>query len=167
MPKPKKAVSMKALFKKIDRGMIPEILQIEKGSFDDPWSEGMFLQELSGEREKLALALILDGELAGYVIGWLVFDEFHLGNIAVDPKIKGQGWGRSLLKEALDTARAAGCRTSTLEVRTSNQTAINLYHGFGYREIAIRKKYYGSEDALIMSADLSGDCTDAEAKRED
>ncbi len=130
------------------------LLEIERASFQDPWTEAMFLPELAPAPGKLGLVIELEGRVAGYVIGWLVFEEFHLGNIAVAPGYKHQGWGRWLLREALDRARAAGCRISTLEVRVSNTEAINLYRKMGYREIAIRKKYYGDEDALIMSADI-------------
>ena len=40
----------------------------------------------------------------------------------------------------------------TLEVRVSNQRAINLYKKFGFVEEGIRKEYYedNKEDALIM-----------------
>ena len=38
----------------------------------------------------------------------------------------------------------------TLEVRVSNIRAINLYKKFGFREVALRKYYYGDEDAILM-----------------
>ncbi|MDO9069832.1 MAG: ribosomal-protein-alanine N-acetyltransferase, partial [Deltaproteobacteria bacterium] len=40
------------------------------------------------------------------------------------------------------------------EVRASNQTAINLYHKYNFKEIAVRKKYYQDEDALVLLARL-------------
>lgn len=38
----------------------------------------------------------------------------------------------------------------TLEVRVSNEIARNLYKKFGFREVALRKFYYGDEDAILM-----------------
>lgn len=38
----------------------------------------------------------------------------------------------------------------TLEVRISNIIAINLYKKFGFKEVALRKYYYGDEDAILM-----------------
>ena len=38
----------------------------------------------------------------------------------------------------------------TLEVRMSNEIAINLYKKFGFREVAIRRYYYGDEDGILM-----------------
>jgi ribosomal-protein-alanine N-acetyltransferase len=54
----------------------------------------------------------------------------------------------------LGEAAGRGCRVCSLEVRASNQSAIGLYRAFGFREIALRRKYYGDEDALVMLAEL-------------
>jgi ribosomal-protein-alanine N-acetyltransferase len=45
----------------------------------------------------------------------------------------------------------------TLEVRPSNAVAIALYRKFGFRDVALRKRYYSDngEDASVMwSGDL-------------
>ena len=45
-----------------------------------------------------------------------------------------------------------------LEVRESNDAAINLYNKFGFNELGIRANYYkrdkGREDAIIMGLTL-------------
>ena len=38
----------------------------------------------------------------------------------------------------------------TLEVRISNEVARKLYKKFGFREVALRKYYYGDEDGILM-----------------
>ena len=38
----------------------------------------------------------------------------------------------------------------TLEVRLSNEIARDLYKRFGFREVALRKFYYGNEDGILM-----------------
>ena len=38
----------------------------------------------------------------------------------------------------------------TLEVRISNEIARNLYKKFGFREVSLRKYYYGDEDGILM-----------------
>lgn len=38
----------------------------------------------------------------------------------------------------------------TLEVRKSNNAAINLYEKNGFEQCAIRKNYYANEDAILM-----------------
>jgi ribosomal-protein-alanine N-acetyltransferase len=44
-----------------------------------------------------------------------------------------------------------------LEVRPSNATARTLYRSLGFRETGRRPRYYGDEDALLMTLDLSED----------
>lgn len=133
---------------------LPGILEIERDSFPDPWSEKLFAEEMDGDRRRLNAALRVDGRLAGYGLGWVVADEFHLGNIAVARELRGQGWGRKLLAHMLDEAVSRGCAAASLEVRASNQGAIGLYREFGFREVAIRRNYYRDEDALVMLAEL-------------
>ena len=47
-----------------------------------------------------------------------------------------------------------GCRIASLEVRISNEKAIELYKTFGFKSVAIRKNYYQNEDALVMMSDI-------------
>ncbi|MCI8778272.1 MAG: GNAT family N-acetyltransferase [Bacilli bacterium] len=42
----------------------------------------------------------------------------------------------------------------TLEVRQNNFAAIELYKKIGFKECAIRKNYYGKEDAILMLKEL-------------
>ena len=52
-------------------------------------------------------------------------------------------------------ADAAGDVSITLEVRPSNFAAQELYRGFGFRAVALRRGYYQDtgEDALVMMRD--------------
>ncbi|MDQ7799380.1 MAG: ribosomal protein S18-alanine N-acetyltransferase [Candidatus Edwardsbacteria bacterium] len=133
---------------------LPEILDIERSSFSDPWSENMFREEMKQDGRRIFLVLESDGKVAGYAVGWVVLDEFHLGNIAVAAEKRGTGYGRRLLQEILQQVYQLGCRIASLEVRSSNQAAIELYKIFGFRPVAIRKKYYHNEDALVMMSDI-------------
>jgi len=83
-----------------------------------------------------------------------VLDEFHLGNLAVRPDFKGKGYGALILEQMLEYVKKRGCRTASLEVRASNLIAISLYHKYNFKEIAVRKKYYQDEDALVLLARL-------------
>ncbi len=133
---------------------IPAVLDIEQESFSDPWSGRLFAEELDGDARRLNATIKINGLLIGYGIGWVVADEFHLGNLAVARSLRGRGYGRRLLRHMLDEASGRGCRICSLEVRASNQAAIGLYRSFGFRAIALRSRYYGDEDALVMLADL-------------
>lgn len=133
---------------------LPAVLDIESSSFHDPWSENMFRDEMKEDGRRIFLVLESDGKVAGYALGWVVLDEFHLGNIAVVAGKRRAGYGRRLLQEILQQAYQLGCRLASLEVRSSNQSAIELYKTFGFRPVAIRKKYYQNEDALVMMSEI-------------
>jgi ribosomal-protein-alanine N-acetyltransferase len=72
--------------------------------------------------------------------------------IAVDQTRRGQRIGHRLLLDLIDRAVAKGARWMTLEVRPSNTVALALYRKFGFRDIALRKRYYSDngEDAVVM-----------------
>ena len=60
-----------------------------------------------------------------------------------------------MLIGAVTQALASQVSSITLEVRASNNAALNLYHKYKFRELGVRKKYYvdDQEDAKIMTAD--------------
>ena len=71
-------------------------------------------------------------------------------NIAVLPERRRQGIAKQLMASLFDAA-GTGARF-TLEVRTSNTPAIEMYERFGFRPAGHRRRYYhdNGEDALIM-----------------
>lgn len=55
------------------------------------------------------------------------------------------------MNELLSRAKQAGMTCSTLEVRSQNEPAIELYESLGYRQTATRKRYYpNNDDATVM-----------------
>jgi ribosomal-protein-alanine N-acetyltransferase len=97
--------------------------------------------------------------IVGYLCLWLVADEVHVTNFAVDPTHRQHGFGRYLLGTLLDLYRRNGARRAALEVRPSNHSARRLYEAFGFRQVGLRKGYYfdTGEDALLMEARFEGD----------
>ena len=65
------------------------------------------------------------------------------------------------MKKVLEVGRSIGGTDFTLEVRCSNQVAINLYKSIGFVSEGIRKNFYDfpKEDAMIMW--LRDDCVES------
>ncbi len=129
---------------------LPAVAAIERRAFPTPWSIAMFVLELS-KPTTLCLAAARDGELVGYTVCSRYDKVWHVMNIAVAPEARRQGIASALLRELY--ARAGDERAQfTLEVRRSNQAAIDLYHRDGFRVAGLRRRYYADngEDALIM-----------------
>jgi len=132
---------------------IAAVAVIEKLSFEDPWPLPALHSELKSDRRRRPLVVEAEGEIQGYLMAWIVADEYHIVNIAVRPEGRRGGLGSLLLEEGLDEAREAGCVLATLEVRRSNASAIEFYRGWGFEEVGCRKAYYADngEDALILT----------------
>ena len=133
---------------------ISRVAVIEQLSFADPWPILALRTELMSDQRRRPLVVECDGEVLGYLMAWVVADEYHIVNIAVRPEGRRGGLGSLLLEEGLAEARDAGCVLATLEVRPSNVAAIGFYERWGFEEVGRRRGYYADngEDALIFSA---------------
>lgn len=133
---------------------VNEIWRIERDLFTLPWSKSSLLFEASDNRNAFSIVGLDEEGIAGYSIGWFVSDELHIGNVAVVRSKQGRGFGRQLLEHVLKEALEREASIATLEVRVSNVRAIRLYRRYGFRGVAVRKRYYSDngEDALVMIA---------------
>jgi ribosomal-protein-alanine N-acetyltransferase len=77
--------------------------------------------------------------------------EAELLRIAVDPAHRGGGLGRRLLEACQEALAAEGMTDLHLEVRASNQGAIQLYRACGWEPCGRRGGYYpDGEDAVLF-----------------
>ena len=130
---------------------VPQVAELERLCFSDPWSEKSIASELENP---LALWLVaVDGErVAGYIGSQTVPDESDMMNVAVHPDYRRQGIGEALVLELARQLKNRGSISLTLEVRSSNDSAKNLYAKLGFEQVGCRKNYYRNpkEDALIL-----------------
>lgn len=130
---------------------LADILTVEAESFPHPWTEKMFLEELSG-KFSVYRAAVEDGRAVGYMGMWLLAGEGHITNIAVAKNFRCRGLGSALMDDCISLAEQQSLTLMTLEVRESNTGAIALYEKKGFEEVGRRKNYYdNTEDALIMT----------------
>jgi ribosomal-protein-alanine N-acetyltransferase len=127
---------------------------IERRSYPTPWSRSMFAGELA-KPASICLGAFEGGQLVGYMIISRYVDAWHVMNLAVDPEFRRRGIASLLLDQLFELTDSGGARGYTLEVRVSNEGAIRLYEGAGFRSRGIRRGYYtdNREDALIMWRD--------------
>lgn len=134
---------------------IERLLAIEEEAYPDPWTKGMFRQELVNPASRF-FVVFRSLDLVGYGGFWFVVDEAHITKLTVVAEYRRQGLGEELLRFLLRQSIEAGATTARLEVRESNWAARNLYDRFGFSEVGIRKGYYRrtGEAAVVMVKSL-------------
>jgi len=127
------------------------VYAIEIEAFAQPWSEGATLKAMSNA-DSYFYGILLEEKVIGYINILKILDEGHIMNLAVEKSYRGKGIAYQLLLEAMALTQKEGMNRYTLEVRKSNQKAINLYTKLGFKVEGIRKNYYRQpkEDGLVM-----------------
>jgi ribosomal-protein-alanine N-acetyltransferase len=94
-------------------------------------------------------------DIVGFSGFWMMLREAHIIAIGLSSAYRGLGLGEALLIATVDLAQTLDAYVITLEVRSSNKIAQELYKKYGFREVGRRVKYYSSdgEDAIIMTTD--------------
>ncbi len=119
-------------FATIPTDNLNELVAIETDSNPHPWSEKNLIDCYHSYQH---LGAFLNGQLIAFVIYRLIADEGEIIHIVCDKK--QQGNGNTIIWH--------------LEVRASNNKAIQLYQRLGFTEVGRRKNYYqDKEDAVLM-----------------
>lgn len=93
-------------------------------------------------------------KVIGFCLSFISGDESELYKIIVENSYRGRKIGKIMLICHLGFLKLRGVKMSFLEVAANNHKAIGLYKKIGYREVGIRKEYYGKFDAILMRKDL-------------
>ncbi len=135
----------------LEHGDLDAVLEIEMVSFVEPWSRSLLAKEVAQPTRRYVVVTD-QGAICGYGGLMLVGEDAHVVTLAVAPARRERGVGSHLMMELIEIARANGARHLTLEVRESNQAALELYRKFAFESAGTRKGYYTTEDAVVMWA---------------
>lgn len=143
-------------FEPLATAWLMEIMEIEHEAYPEPWTVGMFHEEIRNERSFFYVMVDEKETVLGYGGFWLILDEAHITSVTVRAADRGKGYGRRLTGYLLERSMEAGARIATLEVRPSNEAALTLYKSLGFKTVGSRKGYYAKtgEDAIIMLKEL-------------
>lgn len=158
---------------------IASVVNIDRLSFDLPWSARSYAYEVSESTYSHMVVLEyrvpkqtqgwrrwlqglngnhdVESHIVGYGGLWHILDEAHISTIATHPDWRGRGWGEVILAGMIRRAVTLNAGYMVLEVRVSNSVAQNLYHKYNFETIATKPNYYrnNSEDAYDMRLDLT------------
>lgn len=137
----------------------------------ETWRYNDFFSEIQ-RSDSIVLAGIMEDEIVGFCIMRLIipfeslppnisdknnsYTECEIYNIAVKKKFQKRGIGKQLLCELVLFAIEHQSQSIWLEVRNSNNKAINFYRRNNFKQIYERKNFYSnpSEAAIVMKRNL-------------
>jgi [ribosomal protein S18]-alanine N-acetyltransferase len=95
-------------------------------------------------------------KLVGFFLARAIYDNLEILKLGVFPECQRHGIGTELMENAYAEGLRRGCTRCFLEVRKSNQNAIQFYYDQNFRIAGTRINYYTDpiEDAWIMERAL-------------
>ena len=134
---------------------MPEVLEIERASFEFPWSETDFLRVLR-QRECIGMVAQRDDRVVGFMTYALRPREIHLLNFAIHPKHRRSGVGQALIEKL--AAKLTPQRRSTIRgiVRETNLPALLYFQSMGFVSSGLIKSAFPDSDegAVVMQYEL-------------
>ncbi len=136
---------------------VDRVAAIERSAYEFPWSPGIFRDCLLAGYTGVVIEE--RAEVIAYSVMSVAAGEAHLLNLCVATTHRRKGFGRQLLDTMMQRAMAVGADRLHLEVRPSNDAALELYLHTGFERIGVRRRYYraagGSEDAVLLACSLN------------
>lgn len=143
---------------------IAEVMRIAEDCGLSYWSEADYRAELEREGSYTFQAEATSEQaITGFIIVRLITiqDEQYAStleilNIAVKENYRKTGVGTLLIRSAIQVAREHSPASIRLEVRVSNQAAIEFYKKHGFKPEHVRRSFYSNpvEDGIVMKLDL-------------
>lgn len=135
----------------MDKSHLKQVAEMDREYFSRPWSQDSWESELYNTTVSLVVAETEDGHVLGYGVLGVVLDEGCLEKLAVRPEYRRQGVAQAILDSFLRYGQEH-LAFITLEVRATNDPAIQLYMKNGFSQVGRRKNYYSEihEDAILM-----------------
>lgn len=128
-----------------------EVLQIEKESFEFPWSEDDFIRCLR-QRNCIGMVAEHDDRVAGFMIYELHRTRLHVLNFAVASAFQRRGVGTQMANKLIGKLSSQRRTRIVLEVRETNLPAQLFFKHVGFRAVNVLRDFYEdtTEDAYLM-----------------
>ncbi len=144
---------------------LPSVIDINLKTLPEHYSDYFFLSLLKELPEAFVVAGYHD-KIVGYIMCKIEFGfsnfrklgfvkKGHVVSIAVLEEYRGIGIGEALMIEGMKGVVQRKSDEIYLEVRSSNQQAVNLYKKIGFQiKSKLRAYYRDGEDALLMAKEF-------------
>ena len=135
-----------------DVNYIEQIFNLEKEIFKNSAFNKSYMETLIKGDNSFIYTYITDNKVCGYLMVLDSIDVYEILAIATIEEYRNKGFAQELL-DKIKT------KDIFLEVRESNERAINFYKKNDFKQISIRKGYYSdpTEDAIIMKMEVNNE----------
>lgn len=143
------------MIRPLEQDDLDDVAALEHQAGDVGWTRDGFARELKHEFNRF-FVIRREKDLIGYGGYWKAGAEAQITNLVIHPDHRREGWAMRLLEFLLDCARSEECRHCTLEVRSKNVAARQLYQKAGFHAAGQRAGLYQNpaDDALLMERNL-------------
>jgi len=130
---------------------MPEVLAIERESFEFPWFEEDFIRCL---RQRNCIGMV--AEHAERVVGFMIYElhktRLHILNFSVAAEIRRRGVGKQMIDKLVGKLSSQRRTRISLEVRETNLDAQVFFRQNGFRATSVLRSFYDDspEDAYVM-----------------
>lgn len=133
-----------------------EVLEIERKSFEFPWSEEDFIRCLR-QRNCIGMVAECDNQVVGFMIYELHKSRLHVLNFVVHPDCRGRRIGSQMVEKLIGKLSSQRRNRILLEVRESNLAAQVFFRSTGFRAISVFRDFYKDtpEAAYLMEYKIS------------
>lgn len=134
------------------------VIKIQEESKLSYWSYESYKDEINLESSFTVVAKI-DNQTVGFLVGRLIIEEncAELYNIGIDLHFRQKSIGTKLIESFIKSCVDNKLEKIFLEVRESNETAIQFYLKHNFSSLSKRKNFYSNptEDAILMVKEFS------------
>lgn len=130
---------------------MPEVLAIERQSFEFPWFEEDFIRCL---RQRNCIGMV--AENGERVVGFMIYElhktRLHILNFAVAGEVRRRGVGTQMLDKLIGKLSSQRRTRIGLEVRETNLAAQIFFRENDFRATSVLRNFYDDspEDAYVM-----------------
>ena len=125
----------------------PEVLEIERVSFEFPWDEEEFLTCLR-QRNCIGMVAEINHEIVGFMIYELHKSMLRVLNFAVAPEFRRQSVGSRLSDRLISKLNHKRREEIIIEVRETNLAAQLFFRSQGFRAVRTLRNFYDHGDVL-------------------
>jgi [ribosomal protein S18]-alanine N-acetyltransferase len=130
---------------------MPDVLRIEHGSYDYPWTEEDFLRCL---RQRNCIGMV--AEQGERVVGFMIYElhktKLHILDFAVHPAQQREGIGAQMIQKLASKLSSHRRTAITLEVRETNLAGQQFFRAAGFKATKVLRERFDDtgEDAYLL-----------------